>query len=609
MTNIAFAQDAGAVTAKPASETPQIIIVEGQVTNHIGGGVKDVVITAHHQNDDDTKGKLIAETKTDEIGDYALTVSEEFHGDMIVTITKKTFQPITHHVHTSEDEYPLFIAETLQGTLLLKGVVRSIEKDKPVEAAEISLSTGYQDFQETSNAKGEFSFKNLSPGTASITVSATGFGRERISIRNIQEESEEELAIVLKPERIINLLVKDELKHPVSGVTIELYDRDRDDLQTIVTDAKGKALVSGIHFDANELLVRLTHEDYVSSIDYDRTLSLTEESIVSHHELHLQRGGKIVGMVVDENNQPLNGARVMTGEMYADASPRDWSTYDGSFTISQVPPGEATITVHLSDYAPQLKKVRIKPGKIARIEFRLEPSVSLIGFVRNEDGEAVPGAEIFTTKWRDAQTLGLRAMTDDKGRFEMRGAPLDEFEIQAITPARHKKTLLVSVKAGEPISIIVPTAPPEPPGGKGPAVGEDVPAITLTSITKKSFDLRSLKGKTVLIDFWATWCGPCVAELPELEDLYKEFQNRDDFVMLSVSQDFDLSTLKRFLKRRKKMAWPQIFDEAISKDSPSKAFGIESLPTIYIIGADGKIAAKGLRGQAIGKKVHELLKE
>ncbi len=608
-TGTVLAQDDAPATVEPAPKIAQIIIVEGQVTNHVGGGVKDVAVTAHRKNDDDTKGSLIAEAKTDEIGDFALKVSEAFHGAMIVTISKKTFQPITHHLKTNDDENPLFLAETLQGTSQLKGVVRSIEKDKPVEGADISLSSGYQDFQETSDALGEFSFKNLSPGPADLTISAEGFGRERISIRSIQEESEEALAIVLKPERIINLIVKDDLKHPVSGVTIELYDRARDDLQTIVTNTEGKAIFSGIHFDATELRARLTHDDYVSSHDYDHTVTLTKDVIVSHHELKLQRAGKVSGTVVDENNQPLNGARVIVGDTYTDSMPRDWSTYDGSFTVGQVPPGLALVTVQLNDYSPQLKEVQIEPGQTARVEFRLKPGVSLVGVVRTEDGVPVAGAEVFTSKWHDAQTLGLRAMTDDQGRFEMRGAPLDEFEIQAITPARHKKALMVSVNPKEPISVIVPTAPPEPRRATGPAVGDIVPAITLTSITKNSFDLRSLKGKTILIDFWATWCGPCVAELPELEDIYGAAQKRDDFVMISVSQDFDLSTLKRFIKRRKKMAWPQVFDDGASKDSPSKAFGVESLPTIYIIGADGKIAAKGLRGPAIGKKVHNLLKE
>jgi len=608
-TNVAIAQVVEPASTAPVPDTSQITIVEGQITNYIGGGVKDVVITAHRKNDDDTKGKLIAETKTDEIGDFALKVSEEYHGEMIITISKKTFQTITHNLKTSEDEFPLFVADTLQGTLQLRGVVRSIENHKPVEGANIFLSTGYQDFQATSDALGAFLLKNLSPGQADLTVSAKGFGRERIPIQSMVSESEDELDVILKPERIISLFVRDELNHPISGVTIELYDKPRDDLQTIVTNAEGKAIVSGIHFDADALRARLTHENYVSSDDYDHTITLSKDAIVSHHELHMQRAGKISGLVLDENNQPLSGARIMAGNSYTDTSPRDWSTYDGSYTIGQVPPGPTFVTVQLNGYAPQLKKAHIQPGKVAHVEFLLKPGVSLVGVVRTEDGEAVAGAEIITTTWRGAETLGLRAMTDALGRFDMRGAPLGKFEILAITPNGHRKTLLVSVIPNQPVSIIVPTAPPAPRHAKGPAVGDDVPAITLTTLTGKSLNLKNLKGKTILIDFWATWCGPCVAELPELEGIYKEFQKHDDFVMISVSQDFDLSTLKRFLRKRKKMAWPQVYNGVFVKHSPTDVFGVDSFPTVYIIGADGKIAAKGLRGPAIGKKIHDILKE
>ncbi len=604
-----LAQDTATTTQVPSPSAVPTILVEGQVTDYIGSGVKDVVITAYFQNDDKSKGELIAETKTDGIGDFALTTAKAIQGDIIVIVSKNTFQTNTHHLHIGDDELPLFIAETLQGTLQIKGSLRSIENDQPIKGANISLSTGYQDFNATSDDLGKFLLKNLSPGSAHLTITAQGFGRERIRMQNIKDESEDDIAIVLKPERVINLIVRNELNEPVSGVTVELYDRPRDDLQTIVTNSEGKAIVSGIHFDADLLHVRLTHEDYVSSIDYDQTITLSKQEIVSHHELNLKRGGKISGIVLDEQGQPLNGARIVAGDKYTDASPRDWSTFNGSFTIHQVPPGQALVTVHLSDYAPQLKRVEVAPAKTTRVEFRLKPGVSLSGFVRTEDGEAVKGAEIIATKWHDAQTLGLRAMTNAQGRFDMRDAPLDEFEIQAITPAGHKKTLTVSVKPNDPILIIVPTEPPTPRSGKGPAIGDEVPAITLTTLTGQVLDLKALKGKTILIDFWATWCGPCVAELPKLEDLYKEYHKRDDFIMIGVSQDFDLSTLKRFIKKRKKMAWPQVYNDATSDNSPANVFGIELLPTIYIIGADGKIASKGLRGSAIGKKVRAMLKD
>src|SRR5690606_27424048 len=105
-------------------------------------------------------------------------------------------------------------------------------------------------------------------------------------------------------------------------------------------------------------------------------------------------------------------------------------------------------------------------------------------------------------------------------------------------------------------------------------------SLEFAALDGKKVNLADLKGKVVLIDFWATWCGPCIAELPELKSVYEELHGKG-FEILGISFDQDKDELSRFVQEEK-MTWPQYFEEG-DENAFGKLFGIQAIPTLWLV--------------------------
>jgi thiol-disulfide isomerase/thioredoxin len=129
--------------------------------------------------------------------------------------------------------------------------------------------------------------------------------------------------------------------------------------------------------------------------------------------------------------------------------------------------------------------------------------------------------------------------------------------------------------------------------------------IKFTAVDGREVDLAALKGKVVLVDFWATWCGPCVQELPNVKAAYQKFHDRG-FEIIGISFDDEKDALTQFVAKEQ-MPWPQYF-EAGAEHRFGRAFEVTSIPTMWLVDRQGRLRELNARDDLAGK-VETLLAE
>lgn len=138
-------------------------------------------------------------------------------------------------------------------------------------------------------------------------------------------------------------------------------------------------------------------------------------------------------------------------------------------------------------------------------------------------------------------------------------------------------------------------------------VGSDMPDFKLPDKDGKDFVFSTLRGKYVLVDFWASWCGPCMREMPNVVKLYKECKGKN-FEIVGISLDQKRDAWLNAVEKNK-MKWIQVSDLKSWGTLPVKLCNISAVPYTVLVDPEGKVIALDLRGEELIKKVKEVLKK
>ena len=212
------------------------------------------------------------------------------------------------------------------------------------------------------------------------------------------------------------------------------------------------------------------------------------------------------------------------------------------------------------------------------------------------------------------------------------GSHLDKdgrFRIEDVPPGKY--VLEASVNAGRPgdeagivrMPVTVPEAPdgrPDDPFDVGTItielfenlkVGDRAPDFTIPRIVGKGrgdqLRLSDYHGKLVLLDYWATWCGPCLAEMPAIKDIQKTFGSDARFQLIGLSCDQTSETAERYIKENG-LNWAHGFaGNLLAGVKAGNAYKVQAIPATFLIGPDGRILAKNLRGAELKEAMRKAL--
>jgi len=136
-------------------------------------------------------------------------------------------------------------------------------------------------------------------------------------------------------------------------------------------------------------------------------------------------------------------------------------------------------------------------------------------------------------------------------------------------------------------------------------VGQPAPDFTMNDTIGNPVSLSSFKGKIVLVDFWASWCGPCRAENPNVVNAFKKYGSKG-FTVLGVSLDEKREKWVAAIAKDG-LAWTHVSDLAFWQNAAAKQYGVMSIPANFLLDKDGMIIGSGLRGEELEKKLEEVM--
>jgi len=335
-----------------------------------------------------------------------------------------------------------------------------------------------------------------------------------------------------------------------------------------------------------------------------------------------------VHVVEEETGEPIPGARVsLIFEDPAVDANFAWGYHDtawgdsvharsdaqGVADFTPLSFGEGTLLIQAPGYARRNLGWR---DKAEDVTVKLAPEAAVSGeLIDAETGKPLDQAVVRVAMIGGGSHISASVSKADAGRFQIGELPAGEYGLSVATPSgTDLHTERITLEAGRretrTLKLSRQRAAEAAAAPRAPVrlfkVGDAAPEFDAKTLDDKPISLKDFRGKYVLLDFWATWCGPCVAEIPQLQAVHEAFGDDDRFAMISLSLDPSKDAVVKFLKE-KDLPWRQVFLGDWSTDEVTKKYGVEAIPTILLLDPDGKIAAQDLRGAAIKEAVAKAL--
>ncbi|MBN1490962.1 MAG: carboxypeptidase regulatory-like domain-containing protein [Phycisphaerae bacterium] len=590
--------------------------MSGQVIGYFGAGVEGVSVQVETGGDETTEGNVLGRAVSDGMGDFRIPLASVPSATLHIRARKAGFVDYYGEVEFEDGDPEAYVALELEGAQVVSGQVLQASTDVPVVGAFVAIDEPEGRWHTRTGEDGRFELGNVPAGQWVLLTTAEGYARQRMPLQIDADTAG--ILVRMEAERPIRIVVVDESRQSVPAAQVEIQlPRE---FFTATTDAEGRADIHGIGYVADEMRIRVNHPDYVRMMEFKHHLRFppttsrptTTQPFV--YTVVLPPGAKVAGTVLDATTgEPVSGARLVAGEVFFDGMPMEWTRFDGVFELSGVRPGPFVLTVQHPEYAPEIVEGSVQAGWTARLSIQLKRGEPLAGVVVDEAGDPVHAARVMCMRWRGQQTVGLRVLTGDDGTFRFEHAPAGplDFEFVAADGRARRWEILRAGKTD--YRIVLNDVGPSPsledaagPGNSGTlSVGKPAPDLAIKTLDGKNIELASLRGKYVFVDVWATWCPPCVAEMPSLKQLYAAVRDRDDFVMLGISLDRDAETVEAFVKKQG-VGWPMVAGRDSGATEVAETLGAKFIPFNFLVGPDGNVLAVEIHGTRMPERITDL---